>query len=74
MSNHNFETLDAMFLMILGLIWTGNLGNMPLIIVPAVCKEKSSPFGDKEICTRNGMAYASLSMAVRHFNFENLRK
>ncbi|XP_054807056.1 protein PIN-LIKES 1-like isoform X4 [Prosopis cineraria] len=41
----------------------GNLGNMPLIIVPAVCKERSRPFGDKDACNRNGLAYASLSMA-----------
>ncbi|KAF3684819.1 putative psbP domain-containing protein 3, chloroplastic-like [Capsicum annuum] len=42
----------------------GNLGNMLLIIIPAVCKEKGSPFGDPGICHTYGMGYASLSMAV----------
>ncbi|KAH9694080.1 protein PIN-LIKES 1 [Citrus sinensis] len=42
----------------------GNLGNMPLIIIPAVCKEKGSPFGSPDTCQTYGLAYASLSMAV----------
>ena len=52
------------FLTISALIWTGNLGNMPIIIVPAVCKESNSLFGAADVCYANGMAYASLSMAV----------
>lgn len=47
-------------------MFTGNLGNLPLFIVPAVCTQRSSPFGDRDICNRNGLAYASLSMAVWH--------
>ncbi|CAH9106001.1 unnamed protein product [Cuscuta europaea] len=42
----------------------GNLGNMLLIIIPAVCEEKNSPFGDPSTCSTNGKAYASLSMAI----------
>ncbi|THF99277.1 hypothetical protein TEA_017114 [Camellia sinensis var. sinensis] len=42
----------------------GNLLNMLLIIIPAACKEKGSPFGDPDACHQYGMAYASLSMAV----------
>ncbi|KAK2988176.1 hypothetical protein RJ640_020658 [Escallonia rubra] len=42
----------------------GNLGNMLLIIIPAVCKEKGSPFGAPDVCHTYGMAYASLSMAI----------
>ncbi|GMP44368.1 hypothetical protein CsSME_00013326 [Camellia sinensis var. sinensis] len=42
----------------------GNLVNMLLIIIPAACKEKGSPFGDPDACHQYGMAYASLSMAV----------
>lgn len=38
---------------------------MLLIIIPAVCKEKGSPFGDPGVCHTYGMSYASLSMAVR---------
>ncbi|KAL4577812.1 hypothetical protein LXL04_013926 [Taraxacum kok-saghyz] len=50
--------------LILGVSSAGNLGNLPLIIVPAVCKEKGSPFGDPDICHDYAMAYASLSMAM----------
>ncbi|XP_059297160.1 protein PIN-LIKES 3-like isoform X2 [Lycium ferocissimum] len=42
----------------------GNLGNLLLIIIPAVCEEKNSPFGDTVTCSTNGKAYASLSMAI----------
>ncbi|KAF9689525.1 hypothetical protein SADUNF_Sadunf01G0101000 [Salix dunnii] len=49
---------------ILGCCAAGNLGNMLLIIVLAVCKEKGGPFGVPDVCTGNGMAYVSLSMAI----------
>ncbi|XP_008237904.1 PREDICTED: uncharacterized transporter YBR287W-like isoform X1 [Prunus mume] len=42
----------------------GNLGFMLLIIVPAVCKEKGSPFGAPDVCHTFALAYASLSMAI----------
>ncbi|CAJ1976521.1 unnamed protein product [Sphenostylis stenocarpa] len=50
--------------LVLGCCAAGNLGNMPLIIIPAVCKESSSPFGAVDVCHQKGMAYASLSMAI----------
>ncbi|XP_038896957.1 protein PIN-LIKES 3-like [Benincasa hispida] len=50
--------------LILGCCSAGNLGNILLIIIPAVCKEKGSPFGDSDQCTTYGMAYVSLSMAI----------
>ncbi|RZC45808.1 hypothetical protein C5167_038755 [Papaver somniferum] len=50
--------------LILGCCAAGNLGNLLLIIVPAVCKEKGSPFGDPDVCSTFGVAYASLSMAI----------
>jgi len=40
------------------------LGNLPIIIIPAMCRESGSPFGDSDVCYQYGMAYASLSMAV----------
>lgn len=43
---------------------TGNLGNLLLIIIPAVCDESNSPFGDSTTCTTNGDTYTSLSMSV----------
>ncbi|OVA00699.1 Auxin efflux carrier [Macleaya cordata] len=50
--------------LILGCCAAGNLGNLLLIIIPAVCKEKGSPFGAPDVCNTYGMAYASLSMAI----------
>uniref|UniRef100_A0A7N0UGN8 PIN-like protein n=1 Tax=Kalanchoe fedtschenkoi TaxID=63787 RepID=A0A7N0UGN8_KALFE len=50
--------------LIIGCCAAGNLGNLPLIIVPAVCREKASPFGDPDVCHSYGMAYVALSMAV----------
>lgn len=35
-----------------------------MIIVPAICKEKDSPFGEPDLCYQYGMTYAVLSMAV----------
>lgn len=50
--------------LVIGCCAAGNLGNILIIIIPAVCKDKGSPFGDPDVCHRYGMAYASLSMAV----------
>ncbi|XP_006416347.2 protein PIN-LIKES 1 [Eutrema salsugineum] len=49
---------------IVGCCAAGNLGNMPLIIIPAICNEKGSPFGDPETCEKYGLGYIALSMAV----------
>ncbi|GLT39379.1 hypothetical protein SLA2020_135740 [Shorea laevis] len=50
--------------LVLGCCAAGNMGHLPLIIIPAICKEEGSPFGDPGICNSYGMAYASLSMAI----------
>ncbi|XP_022641610.1 protein PIN-LIKES 3 [Vigna radiata var. radiata] len=50
--------------LVLGCCAAGNLASLPLTVVPAICKQKNNPFGDEAICHRNGLAYASLSMAV----------
>ncbi|XP_068478390.1 protein PIN-LIKES 3-like [Phaseolus vulgaris] len=50
--------------LVLGCCAVGNLGNLPLMVVPAICREKSNPFGDETVCYKNGMAYASLSLAL----------
>uniref|UniRef100_A0A803MHR3 Uncharacterized protein n=1 Tax=Chenopodium quinoa TaxID=63459 RepID=A0A803MHR3_CHEQI len=42
----------------------GSLGKLPIIIVPAMCNEKGSPFGAVDVCHSYAMAYASLSMAL----------
>ncbi|KAH7849239.1 hypothetical protein Vadar_015042 [Vaccinium darrowii] len=50
--------------LVVGCCAAGNLGNILIIIIPAVCKDKGSPFGAPDVCHQYGMAYASLSMAV----------
>jgi len=42
----------------------GNLGNLLIIVVPALCQERGSPFGEPSVCKVNGTAYASFSMAL----------
>lgn len=46
---------------------SGNLGNLLLIIVPAICNEQGSPFGDRDVCSSVGLSYASFSMALGGF-------
>ncbi|CAL0314252.1 unnamed protein product [Lupinus luteus] len=50
--------------LVVGACSAGNLGNLPIIILPAICKDKGSPFGDPDVCHKYGMGYASLSMAI----------
>lgn len=42
----------------------GNLGNLLIIVVPALCQEQGSPFGEPSACKVRGTAYASFSMAL----------
>ncbi|XBH70836.1 hypothetical protein VPH35_098418 [Triticum aestivum] len=53
--------------LILGCCSAGNLGNIFLIIIPALCKEKGSPFGAPDVCQTYGLAYSSLSLAIVGF-------
>ncbi|XP_019234125.1 PREDICTED: protein PIN-LIKES 7-like isoform X1 [Nicotiana attenuata] len=46
---------------------SGNLGNLLLIVIPAICKEDGSPFGDHRVCASVGLSYASFSMALGGF-------
>ncbi|XP_074584086.1 protein PIN-LIKES 5-like [Curcuma longa] len=46
---------------------SGNLGNLMLIIIPAVCSEKGNPFGDQAMCSARGLSYVSFSMALGGF-------
>ncbi|XP_076916446.1 protein PIN-LIKES 3-like [Bidens hawaiensis] len=50
--------------LVIGSCAAGNLGNLLLIIVPAVCEESNSPFGDKVTCSANGEGLVSLSLAL----------
>ncbi|KAE8682032.1 Auxin efflux carrier family protein isoform 5 [Hibiscus syriacus] len=49
---------------LIGCCSTGNLGNFPLIVIPALCEESDSPFSRASTCSTNAQAYASLSMAI----------
>ncbi|XP_022764616.1 protein PIN-LIKES 1-like isoform X2 [Durio zibethinus] len=50
--------------MVIGCCSAGNMGNLLLIVIPAVCKESNNPFGDSSLCSTHAEAYASLSMAI----------
>ncbi|PIA46658.1 hypothetical protein AQUCO_01500300v1 [Aquilegia coerulea] len=45
----------------------GNLGNLLLIVVPAICNEDGSPFRYSGTCSTTGLSYASFSMALGGF-------
>ncbi|KAF1861951.1 hypothetical protein Lal_00026446 [Lupinus albus] len=42
----------------------GNMGNLPIVIVPAICDEKGGPFGRSDVCHNSALSYASFSMAL----------
>ncbi|XP_042506660.1 protein PIN-LIKES 3-like [Macadamia integrifolia] len=50
--------------LVFGCCAAGNMGPMLIIIIPAVCREKGSPFGAPDVCSTYGLAYSSLSMAI----------
>lgn len=43
---------------------SGNMGNLPIVIIPAICDEKGGPFGARDVCYNNALSYASFSMAL----------
>lgn len=43
---------------------SGNMGNLPIVIIPAICDEKGGPFGARDVCRNNALSYASFSMAL----------
>lgn len=45
----------------------GNLGNLLLIVVPAVCDDEGNPFGQHSICRSRALSYVSFSMALGGF-------
>ncbi|KAG6677261.1 hypothetical protein I3842_14G016900 [Carya illinoinensis] len=61
--------------LIIGCCAAGNLGNLLLIILPAVCEGDDSPFGDSSVCSTDAEAYAALSIAVIvHFSYSKITK
>lgn len=45
-------------------IGIGNIGNVPLVLIAALCRDKSNPFGDSEKCAQDGNAYISFGQWV----------
>ncbi|KAG9443329.1 hypothetical protein H6P81_014669 [Aristolochia fimbriata] len=45
-------------------IGIGNIGNIPLVLIAALCRDKSNPFGDSEQCNEMGNAYISFGQWV----------
>ncbi|KAA8517576.1 hypothetical protein F0562_017794 [Nyssa sinensis] len=45
-------------------IGIGNIGNVPLVLIAALCRDKSNPFGDSDKCAQNGNAYISFGQWV----------
>lgn len=43
---------------------SGNMGNLPIVVIPAICDEKGGPFGARDVCRNNALSYASFSMAL----------
>ncbi|KAK4777114.1 hypothetical protein SAY86_005802 [Trapa natans] len=38
---------------------TGNIGNVPLVLIAALCRDRNNPFGDSDKCSTDGTAYIS---------------
>ncbi|KAK1439251.1 hypothetical protein QVD17_05067 [Tagetes erecta] len=53
--------------LIIAMCSTGNFANLLLIMVPAICTDDGSPFGDHNVCKAKGLSYASFSMALGSF-------
>ncbi|KAL8526391.1 hypothetical protein ACS0TY_015560 [Phlomoides rotata] len=45
-------------------IGIGNIGNVPLVLIAALCRDKNNPFGDSEKCAQDGNAYISFGQWV----------
>ncbi|KAK9101107.1 hypothetical protein Scep_024537 [Stephania cephalantha] len=45
-------------------IGIGNIGNVPLVLIAALCRDKSNPFGDSDKCNQDGNAYISFGQWV----------
>ncbi|KAK8637177.1 hypothetical protein V6N13_064603 [Hibiscus sabdariffa] len=42
----------------------GNIGNVPLVLIAALCRDTSNPFGDTDTCSTQGTAYISFGQWV----------
>lgn len=44
--------------------YTGNIGNVPLVLIAALCRDQNNPFGDSNKCSTDGTAYISYGQWV----------
>ncbi|KAH9604759.1 hypothetical protein KSS87_005429 [Heliosperma pusillum] len=45
-------------------IGIGNIGNVPLVLIAALCRDTANPFGDSEKCSQDGIAYIAFGQWV----------
>ncbi|KAL2899725.1 Protein PIN-LIKES 6 [Bienertia sinuspersici] len=45
-------------------IGIGNIGNVPLVLIAALCRDQANPFGDSDKCSQDGTAYISFGQWV----------
>ena len=62
--NEQLFFLGSVFLC--SFIYTGNIGNVPLVLIAALCRDKSNPFGDSVKCAQDGNAYISFGQWVSY--------
>ncbi|XP_045786079.1 protein PIN-LIKES 7-like [Trifolium pratense] len=43
---------------------SGNMGNLPVVIIPAICDQKTTPFGTHNDCRTRALSYSFFSLAV----------
>ncbi|KAK7360349.1 hypothetical protein VNO77_02336 [Canavalia gladiata] len=43
---------------------TGNMGNLPVVIIPAICDQKGGPFGEPDDCRKRALSYSFFSLAL----------
>eukprot|EP00249_Psilotum_nudum_P002704 c15826_g1_i1 orf=335-1543(+) len=54
----------AFFKFTIVMIGIGNIGNIPLVLIGAVCRDKKNPFGRSDSCNQEGVAYISFGQWV----------
>ncbi|KAH9771905.1 protein PIN-LIKES 3 [Citrus sinensis] len=60
--------------LVIGCCSAGNMGNLLLIIVPAVCEESNSPFGDTSVCSNSRIHIISSGESSTNIFLESSRK
>ncbi|RDY07443.1 Protein PIN-LIKES 7, partial [Mucuna pruriens] len=43
---------------------TGNMGNLPVVIIPAICDQQGGPFGARDDCRNRALSYSFCSLAL----------